>query len=284
MRICPFRPIGLSRREPVVERCPARQLVEYPLTLVGDRFWKSKQRRLAPRSARGLIAARPGRPRLRADDFAFFDQFAKVIADLGNSPAEQLGDPARGRPPPVVPLRPGRQRRIAFDHRRGESLTDSAAKCGRPNEHRPILPGSLDGDLGTSIPVTNNCDVEELGGRGLRLGRLQRLAVPAAAVRDRWLRPLRGQRELACDRLRLLPGATTRPPLYREGLISESPHPVPPETALTIRHCGIVHGAFMEPSGRNRWQPLAKGRAPKTAQIGRFATGGNPRQRIRSAW
>jgi hypothetical protein len=169
MRICPFRPIGLSRREPVVERCPARQLVEYPLTLVGDRFWKSKQRRLAPRSARGLIAARPGRPRLRADDFAFFDQFAKVIADLGNSPAEQLGDPARGRPPPVVPLRPGRQRRIAFDHRRGESLADSAAKCGRPNEHRPILPGSLDGDLGTSIPVTNNCDVEELGGEALGL-------------------------------------------------------------------------------------------------------------------
>jgi hypothetical protein len=33
----------------------------------------------------------------------------------------------------------------------------------------------------------------------------------------------------------------------------------------------------MEPSGRNRWQPLAKGRAPKTAQIRRFATGGNPR-------
>src|SRR5262245_37337888 len=29
-----------------------------------------------------------------------------------------------------------------------------------------------------------------------------------------------------------------------------------------------VYGAFMEPSGRNRWQPLATGAAPETAQIG----------------
>ena len=43
-------------------------------------------------------------------------------------------------------------------------------------------------------------------------------------------------------------------------------------------------GAFMEPSGRNRWQPVANGTSPKTAQIGRSATGGNPRQRFRSAW
>ena len=35
----------------------------------------------------------------------------------------------------------------------------------------------------------------------------------------------------------------------------------------------------MEPSGRNRWQPTANGSAQKTAQIGRSATGRNPRQR-----
>ena len=43
-------------------------------------------------------------------------------------------------------------------------------------------------------------------------------------------------------------------------------------------------GAFMEPSGRNRWQPVANGTPPKTAQTSRSATGGNPRQRFRSAW
>jgi hypothetical protein len=32
-------------------------------------------------------------------------------------------------------------------------------------------------------------------------------------------------------------------------------------------------GALMEPSGRNRWQPLAKALTPKTAQTGRSATG-----------
>jgi hypothetical protein len=32
----------------------------------------------------------------------------------------------------------------------------------------------------------------------------------------------------------------------------------------------------MEPSGRNRWQPLANGTSQKTAQIGQSATGGNP--------
>ncbi len=31
----------------------------------------------------------------------------------------------------------------------------------------------------------------------------------------------------------------------------------------------------MEPSGRNRWQPVANGQAPKTAQTSRSATGGN---------
>jgi hypothetical protein len=33
----------------------------------------------------------------------------------------------------------------------------------------------------------------------------------------------------------------------------------------------------MEPSGRNRWQPVANGTRSKTAQTGRSATGGNPR-------
>src|SRR6266496_933260 len=36
-------------------------------------------------------------------------------------------------------------------------------------------------------------------------------------------------------------------------------------------------GAFMEPSGRNRWQPVANGSAPKAAQTGRSATGGDSR-------
>src|SRR5438105_1806523 len=58
-------------------------------------------------------------------------------------------------------------------------------------------------------------------------------------------------------------------------------HAVPPENTLTIRHRGTLHGAFMEPSGGNRWQPVAKGRAPKMAQTNRLATGGNPRQRFR---
>src|SRR2546423_9952559 len=51
-------------------------------------------------------------------------------------------------------------------------------------------------------------------------------------------------------------------------------HAVPPENALTIRHCGTLHGAFMEPSGGNRWQPIANGRAPKMAQIERSSTHG----------
>jgi hypothetical protein len=36
-------------------------------------------------------------------------------------------------------------------------------------------------------------------------------------------------------------------------------------------------GAFMEPSGRNRWQPVANGSALKPARIGRLATDCNPR-------
>jgi hypothetical protein len=43
-------------------------------------------------------------------------------------------------------------------------------------------------------------------------------------------------------------------------------------------------GALMEPSGRNRWQPLAKALTPKTAQTGRSATGGSPRQRFEKSW
>jgi hypothetical protein len=41
-------------------------------------------------------------------------------------------------------------------------------------------------------------------------------------------------------------------------------------------------GAFMEPSGRNPWQPVPNGTPPKTAQTSRSATGGNPRQPFRS--
>jgi hypothetical protein len=53
---------------------------------------------------------------------------------------------------------------------------------------------------------------------------------------------------------------------------------------LAIRDPRRRDGAFMEPSGRNRWQPVANGTRSKTAQIGRSATGGNPWQRFRSAW
>ena len=58
-----------------------------------------------------------------------------------------------------------------------------------------------------------------------------------------------------------------------------------PEKPLSFGH-GCVHrdGAFMEPSGRNRWQPVATGTSSKTAQTGRVATGGNPRQPFRGAW
>ena len=57
-------------------------------------------------------------------------------------------------------------------------------------------------------------------------------------------------------------------------------------SAIGMRGAGLAarHGAFMEPSGRNRWQPVANGTRSKTAQTGRSATGGNPRQPFRSAW
>src|SRR6266851_4159366 len=54
------------------------------------------------------------------------------------------------------------------------------------------------------------------------------------------------------------------------------------EALLAISDSWRMDGAFMEPSGRNRWQPVANGTPPKTAQTGRSATGGNPRQRFRS--
>src|SRR6266852_4818162 len=41
---------------------------------------------------------------------------------------------------------------------------------------------------------------------------------------------------------------------------------------------GLRRGAFMEPSGRNRWQPVANEAPPKTAQTSQSATGGSPRQ------
>ena len=34
---------------------------------------------------------------------------------------------------------------------------------------------------------------------------------------------------------------------------------------LSIKHSGQDDGAFMEPSGRNRWQPVTNGKAPKSA-------------------
>jgi len=40
----------------------------------------------------------------------------------------------------------------------------------------------------------------------------------------------------------------------------------------------------MEPSGRNRWQPVANRSPMKKAQTGQSAAGGNPRQPFRSAW
>jgi hypothetical protein len=69
-----------------------------------------------------------------------------------------------------------------------------------------------------------------------------------------------------------------------EGLSPEIAHAFSPEALSQSSVAGTGHGALMEPSGRNRWQPVANGSALKTAQIGRLATGGNPRQRFRSAW
>src|SRR6266536_5068613 len=46
------------------------------------------------------------------------------------------------------------------------------------------------------------------------------------------------------------------------------------QTPLSIRHSSQENGAFMEPSGRNQWQPLANGKAPKTARTSQtVATG-----------
>ena len=53
---------------------------------------------------------------------------------------------------------------------------------------------------------------------------------------------------------------------------------------LAISDSRRMGGAFMEPSGRNRWQSVANRTRSKTAQTGRPATGGNPRQPFRSAW
>src|SRR6266446_6478410 len=50
------------------------------------------------------------------------------------------------------------------------------------------------------------------------------------------------------------------------------------------RDPGAEDGALMEPSGRNRWQPVANGTPSKTSQTSRSATGGNPRRPFRSAW
>src|ERR1700736_757880 len=43
--------------------------------------------------------------------------------------------------------------------------------------------------------------------------------------------------------------------------------------AFGHRRSPAKDGAFMEPSGRNRWQPVANGTPPKTAQTSRSATG-----------
>ncbi len=51
--------------------------------------------------------------------------------------------------------------------------------------------------------------------------------------------------------------------------------PTLPVQELTFRPW---HGAFMEPSGRNRWQPVANGTSPKRAEIGGSATVRNRRQ------
>jgi hypothetical protein len=56
------------------------------------------------------------------------------------------------------------------------------------------------------------------------------------------------------------------------------------QSPLAIGDLRRRDGAFMEPSGRNRWQPVANETPPKTAQTRRSATSGNPRQPFRSAW
>jgi hypothetical protein len=89
--------------------------------------------------------------------------------------------------------------------------------------------------------------------------------------------------------------------LKEAGTSLRSPHAAPPASrfpsyAAEISPASVIrtgrfeselaaaYGAFMEPSGRNWWQPVANATASRTAQTGGPATGGNPRQRFRSAW
>jgi len=62
--------------------------------------------------------------------------------------------------------------------------------------------------------------------------------------------------------VRSSPADVLEDPLARNPVVS-GPIPV-----LSVLNAVERDGAFMEPSGRNRWQPVANGAAAKVAQTG----------------
>src|SRR3981189_3620208 len=70
---------------------------------------------------------------------------------------------------------------------------------------------------------------------------------------------------------RMMAGAPMTPALYRRA--QHSTHTWgDARNPFGHRRSRQRDGAFMEPSGRNRWQPVANGTPPKTAQTSRSAT------------
>ena len=67
---------------------------------------------------------------------------------------------------------------------------------------------------------------------------------------------------------------TNDPPLYRESVSFRIGAHVGGGNSVSTEDSGTRHGAFMAPSGRNQWQPVANGTEPKPAQLGRSAAGG----------
>jgi hypothetical protein len=67
------------------------------------------------------------------------------------------------------------------------------------------------------------------------------------------------------------PGEKNYSPLWSETILTwkAGAHTTAPEILFAAGICAREGGAFMEPSGRNQWQPMANGKAPETAQTSR---------------
>ncbi len=139
-----LRPVGLPWRQPTVESSPTRKLVEHPLAFTGNRLGKREQRRLVSPSGPWLIAAKSGRPRLRADDFAFLDHLVKVITNPGRPSAEQLDHTGGRRPSSWVLLGPRRQWCDALADGRCDCFADGVAERRCRGWHGLILADALD--------------------------------------------------------------------------------------------------------------------------------------------